>query len=105
MIGPLPASAAGSRHACEIEYVFQTLKLAHPDVPWADDDFKVSDAMAGYWTNFVKSGDPNGPGLPDWPAYKSNHSYTIMHLSGMNLVAARDTVRARYEFLDAHSSA
>jgi para-nitrobenzyl esterase len=105
MIGPLPASEAGSRHACEIEYVFQTLKLAHPDVPWADDDFKVSDAMAGYWTNFVRNGDPNGPGLAEWPAYKSNNGYTIMHLSGKNLVAAEDTVRARYEFLDAHSAA
>ena len=105
MIGPLPASEAGSRHACEIEYVFQTLKLAHPDVPWADDDFKVSDAMADYWANFVKSGNPNGPDLPDWPAYKSNNTYTIMHLAGKNLVAAQDTVRARYEFLDAHSTA
>jgi para-nitrobenzyl esterase len=104
MIGPLTASEAGSRHACEIEYVFQTLKLAHEDVPWADDDFKVSEAMAAYWTNFVKTGDPNGTGLPDWPQYKGKNSYAIMHLSGKNLGAAPDTVRPRYEFLDSHSA-
>ena len=104
MIGSLPASEAGSRHACEIEYVFQTLKLAHQDVPWAEDDFKVSEAMASYWTNFVKTGSPNGPGLPDWPPYAGKNSYAIMHLSGKNLGAAPDTVRPRYEFLDAHSS-
>src|SRR5262249_41497945 len=45
-IGTLPAEEAGAGHACEIEYVFQTLRLAHEDTPWADDDFKVSDVMA-----------------------------------------------------------
>jgi para-nitrobenzyl esterase len=49
MIGTFPATVAGSRHAGEIEYVFQTLKFAQPEVPWADDDFKISDAMATYW--------------------------------------------------------
>jgi len=107
-IGPFPAEEAGSRHACELEYVFETLKLAHQDVTWADDDFKVSEAMATYWTNFIKFGDPNGPSsggktLPNWPPYKDKDGYSIMHLSGRNLGAAPDTVRARYQFLDAHS--
>ena len=115
-IGTLPAEEAGARHACEIEYVFQTLKLAHEDTPWADDDFKVSVAMATYWTNFIKTGNPNGPSadgkaLPNWPSYKgasshdpSSDAYWIMHLSGKKLGAAPDTVRPRYLFLDAHST-
>jgi len=103
MVGTVPASEAGARHACEIEYVFQTLTLAHEDTPWADDDFKVSEAMATYWTNFVKSGNPNSSGLPDWPPYHGKDGYTIMHLSGRNLAAAPDTVRSRYLFLDARS--
>ena len=103
MIGSLPASAAGARHAGELEYVFQTLKLAHPELPWDDADFKVSDAMATYWTNFIKTGNPNGAGVPNWPAYHSGAGYSIMHLNGKNLGAAPDTVRPRYEFLDSHS--
>jgi len=107
-IGPFPAEEAGSRHACEIEYVFETLKLAHDDVAWADDDLKVSEAMATYWTNFIKTGDPNGPAfdgktLPIWSPYHGKDGYSIMHLSGKNLGAAPDTVRARYQFLDTHS--
>ena len=105
MIGSLPASEAGSRHACEIEYVFETLKLAHEDAPWADDDFKLSEAMATYWSNFVKTGNPNSAGVPEWPRYAGKTSYAIMHLSGKDLGAAPDTVRPRCEFLDAHSAA
>ena len=110
MMDNLPATEAGARHACEIEYVFQTLKLAHDDTPWAAADFKVSDAMAAYWTNFIKTGNPNRPAspdhsLPEWPEYKSsNGAYTVMHLSGHNIASAPDTVRPRYLFLDAHAN-
>jgi len=102
-IGPFPASEVGSRHAGEIEYVFETLKSVE-GVPWAEDDFKVSEAMATYWTNFVKTGNPNGGGLPDWGTYDSKAGYQVMHLSGKDIHAAADKVRGRYEFLDAHSA-
>ena len=48
MMGPIPASEMGSKHAGEIEYVFGTLK-SQEGVPWTEDDFKVSDAMSSYW--------------------------------------------------------
>jgi para-nitrobenzyl esterase len=102
MIGPIPASAAGSRHAGEIEYVFETLK-SQQGVPWTEDDFKVSEAMASYWGNFIKSGDPNGKGLPQWPRSESTNGYQVMHLSGKDIHAAGDSVRTRYEFLDAQT--
>jgi para-nitrobenzyl esterase len=115
-IGTLPAEEAGARHASEIEYVFETLSLAHADTPWTEDDFKISEAMATYWTNFVKTGDPNGLAragkpLPHWPPYKggasadpSSGAFWVMHLSGKKLGAAPDTTRARYLFLDRHFS-
>jgi len=102
-IGPLPASETGSRHACEIEYVFQTLK-SQEGVPWTEDDFKVSDAMSSYWVNFAKNGNPNGNGLPDWPTYDSQEGFQVMHLSGKSTHAAADSLRGRYEFLDARAA-
>jgi para-nitrobenzyl esterase len=102
-IGAIPASEAGARHACEIEYVFQTLK-SQAGVPWTEDDFRVSDAMSSYWVNFAKTGDPNGSGLPDWPKYNSKNGYQVMHLSGKKIHAAADAERGRYEFLDAHAT-
>lgn len=103
MVGSLPASEAGARHACEIQYVFQTLR-SEEGVPWTADDFKVSDEMASYWTNFAKTGDPNGADLPAWPPYNSKDGYQQMHLSGKDTHAAPDALRARYVFLDAHSN-
>ena len=104
MIGPLPAIEAGSKHAGEIEYVFQTLK-SQEGVTWADDDFTVSELMANYWVNFIKTGNPNGPGLPNWPASSKTDGYQVMHLVDSDSHAALDTLLPRYRFLDAHPPA
>jgi para-nitrobenzyl esterase len=49
-----------------------------------------------YWTNFAKSGDPNGPGLPNWPKYDKDDS--LIHLN-TTITSGPDKLRARYEFL------
>ncbi|MBL4819386.1 MAG: carboxylesterase family protein [Gammaproteobacteria bacterium] len=54
-----------SPHAAELRYVFQTLNPT--DV--TSVDMSISDNMSSYWVQFAKSGNPNGTGLPDWPAY------------------------------------
>lgn len=101
MDGTVPASEAGARHAGEIEYVFETLNLNGPDLPWTAEDFKVSEAMATYWTNFVKGGNPNGEGMADWPPYDGKDGYQYMVLAGKKIGAEADSRRGRYLFLDA----
>ena len=102
-IGPLDASQAGARHAGEIEYVFEALP-SDEGVPWSKGDYKVSEAMAAYWSNFVKTGNPDGNGLPHWPKSEAANHYQVMHFSGKNIGASADTFRARYEFLDLQSA-
>jgi para-nitrobenzyl esterase len=97
---PATASDIGARHAGEIEYVFGALDSS-PKVPWQAEDRKLSDVMMSYWTNFARTGDPNGPGLPTWPRYDPTKGSLVLHLDS-EVRAVPDTLRSRYEFLDAY---
>jgi para-nitrobenzyl esterase len=82
-------------HSDDIEYVFGTLDT-RPGAEWRPEDRKLSEQMMSYWTNFARTGDPNGPGLPVWPKYDKDDS--LIHLDS-TITAGPDTLRPRYEFL------
>jgi len=58
-------------HSSEIPYVFETLDAA-PERGFGADDRRLSALLAGYWVNWVKTGDPNGAGLPRWSPYTTS---------------------------------
>ena len=82
-------------HSDDIEYVFGTLDT-RPGAVWRPEDRKLSEQMMSYWTNFAKTGNPNGPGLPEWPKYDQNDS--LIHLDS-TITSGPDAMRPRYEFL------
>jgi para-nitrobenzyl esterase len=97
---PFPAGAAADAEpaapqASEIEFVFEVLPSRN--LPWGPQDQAVSELMGSYWTNFAKTGDPNGAGLPRWPAYGPTE-YPVMHLN-RNSQARPDRHRDRYQLL------
>src|SRR5258708_11795629 len=61
----------GATHGAEIPYVLGTFE-AQPFMAGAGaGDRALAERMAAYWVNFARTGDPNGPGLPRWPAFTS----------------------------------
>jgi len=69
-----PQSPEGSDHGSELAYVFGTLGgpglgPAGPSGPPRPEDTAMSELMMSYWVNFATRGDPNGRGLPAWPAF------------------------------------
>jgi len=66
-----PQYGHGSPHGQDVAYVF--MHLDGPGQKPSPSDLEISEAMATYWTNFAKYGDPNGEGVPEWPAFSDEH--------------------------------
>jgi len=81
-------------HSDDIEYVFGSLDT-RPGAEWRPEDRTLSEQMMRYWTNFARTGDPNGEGLPLWPRYDKTQQ--VIHLD-RTTTSAPDTTRPQYEF-------
>ncbi len=97
----MPAPPAkGAVHSAEIEYALGNL-ATNKVYTWTPDDYQVSKTMQGYFANFIKTGNPNGAGLPSWPA-ASQQNGQLLRLDATTK-AEPDQTRARYLFLEQHA--
>jgi para-nitrobenzyl esterase len=92
--GPDP----GAVHSGEIEYALGNL-ATNRVYAWTGDDRKVSATMEGYFAHFIKTGDPNGAGLPNWPATKAKDGGLLRQVIGVETHTVVDRDAPRYEFL------
>jgi para-nitrobenzyl esterase len=97
--GAFAGAPRGAAHSAEIQYAMGNLNL-DTRYAWEANDHKVSETMFAYFANFIKTGNPNGPGLPEWPAYSAATGYMRMRL-GVESKADPEPDRARYMVLDA----
>ena len=93
-----PLRPQGAVHSAEIEYALGNLPTNRV-YDWQPEDFIVSEIMQGYFVNFIKTGDPNGIGLPEWPAMNQGSTPQVMHI-GVKTQAKPEQHRRRYQFMD-----
>jgi len=65
----------GAFHTGEVAYAYDNLDFVKR-CPWEPVDHQLATTMSGYWANFAKTGNPNGNGLPEWPAYATTGNPT-----------------------------
>jgi para-nitrobenzyl esterase len=92
-----PASR-GAAHSAEIEYALGNLPTNRV-YDWQAYDYKVSEIMQGFFANFIKTGNPNGLGVPEWPKVDNNKGVQVMHID-VDTKAMQDKNRERYLFLE-----
>jgi para-nitrobenzyl esterase len=92
-----PAST-GASHSAEIEYAMGNLST-NKVFAWKKEDYDVSRILQQYFVNFIKNGDPNGEGVPQWPAIKPNADAQVMHID-VNTRVETEKNRKRYLLLD-----
>ena len=89
---------AGAVHSGEIEYALGNLP-GNAVYAWTPADQRVSDVMQGYWAQFIKTGNPNGPGLPSWPAAADKDGGLLRQVIDADTRTHIDRDAKRYEFL------
>jgi para-nitrobenzyl esterase len=87
-------SPRGATHTAELAYMFSN----PPQNGWTDADQKLADTMSSYWANFAATGDPNGKGLPAWPAYgtKKNDGKAMVFGDGVEFGSQIESVRLKF---------
>jgi para-nitrobenzyl esterase len=76
-----PASNLGAYHGSEMAYAYGTFDTLNWNAPvrnWTQQDRELSKLMSSYWVNFAKTGNPNGEGLPEWPAYDAGREQVMV---------------------------
>jgi len=90
--------ATGAVHSSDIEYAMGNLPTNRV-YDWQPVDYQISEIFQGFFANFIKTGNPNGLGVPEWPSVKRGIPAEVMQIDA-DTKAAPETHRDRYLTLD-----
>jgi len=85
----------GAFHTSEVPYALHTLHLWNR--PWQPRDLEMETVMSAYWINFIRTGNPNGSGLPDWKPYKADGAVQVLD----DQISASPILKKELAFLEA----
>lgn len=91
--------AKGAVHSADIEYAMGTLPTNRV-FDWQPEDFLMSDIFSGYYANFIKTGNPNGLGLPDWTPANGQEAVPVLRLDVNTTMTTDRQTEERYKLID-----
>ncbi len=90
----------GCLHCTEMPYLFGNVdkggRSPFHDYKWVEKDYEFMGQIMGYWSNFIKTGDPNGEGLEKWEEYGDD--YDVMVLGNESHMAEQSQVKPVYDY-------
>jgi len=95
---PQVQPAGGAVHSAEIEYALGNLSTNRV-YDWQPADYRVSEIMQTFFANFIKTGNPNGLGVPEWLAVDNNKGVQVMHID-VNTKSFEDKNKNRYLLME-----
>jgi len=91
--------ATGAVHSADIEYAMGNL-YTNRVYDWQQDDFVVSEIFQSYYLNFVKTGNPNGLGVTEWPAINNKVVPGVLQIDVDTHITTNSDLEKRYDFLN-----
>lgn len=93
-----PEVPAGAVHSADIEYAMGNL-ATNLVYAWQPEDYAISALFMNYYANFVKTGNPNAEGLPEWPAINGAEVAPVMQIDVESQAVASEELEKRYKLL------
>jgi Carboxylesterase type B len=101
---PAAPKIPGAIHSADIEYEMGNLSTNNV-FAWNADDYAVSDIFQSYYANFIKTGNPNGLGLPEWTPINGQAVAPVMQIDVNTYLKADPQMENRYKLIDSGKSA
>ena len=96
---PAAPKNIGAVHSADIEYAMGTLPTNRV-YDWQPEDYTISDIFSNYYVNFVKTGNPNGLGLVEWPTTNGKAIAPVLQIDANTFVKEDPNMEKRYEIMD-----
>jgi para-nitrobenzyl esterase len=75
---PINDGSLGAAHGMELPFMFNNIAMARTLTGGGKEAYALADRISSAWISFVKTGNPNHPGLPEWPAYTAENGATMV---------------------------
>jgi len=83
---PVSGGKLKSFHTLDIPFALGNVDESKSMTGEGNDRYALQDRMTAYWTNFARTGDPNGKGLPTWPKFDATQRATMIRDNNTHVV-------------------